>query len=275
MCKNFRYFLKFRRFLIRTDHQPLTRLHALEPVTSFEARMFNTLGTFDFDIEYRQGKKHGNADGLSRAIHADPCDESEAKNEDEAENEFASVTSIHHLRPFIATVAKVGPFFTPRQAGATSENWSPAWWRYSQQQDDALSWMAAWKRQPTKSSTTEPPPPSTSEAAAFGPYGKWLKNNYESLDFDSDDILCYRNRPDSETKTADKAHPCVDREVLSRLVPSKFQVQAIVRAHESSAHRQVTAPLAAQLHQICSTLLHLLCTSIANQGRNFGHQGRH
>ena len=35
MCKNFRYFLKFRRFLIRTDHQPLTRLHALEPVTRY------------------------------------------------------------------------------------------------------------------------------------------------------------------------------------------------------------------------------------------------
>lgn len=41
MCKNFRYFLKFRRFLIRTDHQPLTRLHALEPVTRYTYIYYN------------------------------------------------------------------------------------------------------------------------------------------------------------------------------------------------------------------------------------------
>ena len=54
MVKKFRYYLGWKKFLIRTDHRPLLQIRSFQAPSFFEARLFNTLSTYDFDIEYRE-----------------------------------------------------------------------------------------------------------------------------------------------------------------------------------------------------------------------------
>ena len=66
MCKKFRYYLGWKKFIIRTDHRPLLQIRSFQAPSCFEARLFNTLSTYDFDIEYREvswGKKYNYSRG--------------------------------------------------------------------------------------------------------------------------------------------------------------------------------------------------------------------
>ena len=62
-----KYYLQHRRFLLRTDHQSLKWLYSMEEPRGMVARWLNVLSDYDFTIVHRPGKKHGNADALSRA----------------------------------------------------------------------------------------------------------------------------------------------------------------------------------------------------------------
>ena len=66
---HWRYYLRHRPFIVRTDHQPLKYIRTMEPMDSHVARWLSTLAEFNFEVIYRPGKKHGNADALSRAPH--------------------------------------------------------------------------------------------------------------------------------------------------------------------------------------------------------------
>ncbi len=66
-AKLWRYYLRHRPFIFRTDHQPLKYLGTMEPPDLHTARMLDTLASYNFTVEYRPGPKHGNADALSRA----------------------------------------------------------------------------------------------------------------------------------------------------------------------------------------------------------------
>ncbi|KAK3708498.1 hypothetical protein QZH41_003116 [Actinostola sp. cb2023] len=69
--KHHRHYLQGTKFHIRTDHAPLRSvLKAKEPEGQL-ARWIEYLSTFEFDIHHREGKKHQNADALSRR----PCNE--------------------------------------------------------------------------------------------------------------------------------------------------------------------------------------------------------
>ena len=57
------------KFLIRTDHGSLWWLFNFKEPEGQVARWIETLSTFQFDIQQRPGKQHGNADGMSRI----PC----------------------------------------------------------------------------------------------------------------------------------------------------------------------------------------------------------
>ena len=69
--RNFRHFLLGRKFLIRTDHSSLRWIMSFREPTDQMARWIEILAQFDFEIEHREGKKHANADALSR-ISCDP-----------------------------------------------------------------------------------------------------------------------------------------------------------------------------------------------------------
>jgi hypothetical protein len=62
----YRHYLIGRKFLIRTDHRALTWLLSLKNPKSRVARWIEILASYVFEIQYRPGKNHANADGLSR-----------------------------------------------------------------------------------------------------------------------------------------------------------------------------------------------------------------
>ena len=64
--KRFRPYLCGSKFLLRTDHSSLKWLIHMKDPEGMLARWIVVLSAYDFDIEHRPGKKHGNADGLSR-----------------------------------------------------------------------------------------------------------------------------------------------------------------------------------------------------------------
>ena len=67
--KHFRQYLLGKKFTVRSDHQPLKWLFKLKEPTGQVARWLELLQSYDFFIDYRAGKQHGNADGMSRV----PC----------------------------------------------------------------------------------------------------------------------------------------------------------------------------------------------------------
>ena len=83
--KWFHHFLYGKHFLIRTDHGALRWLLRFRQPEGQVARWIETLGTYDFAIEHRPGRVHGNADGLSRR----PCrDCNYCERQEKRENEL-------------------------------------------------------------------------------------------------------------------------------------------------------------------------------------------
>lgn len=66
--KYYRCYLMGKKFTIITDHRPLRWLLQLRDPSSRLARWALCLAEYEFDIQHRAGRKHGNADALSRQI---------------------------------------------------------------------------------------------------------------------------------------------------------------------------------------------------------------
>ncbi len=64
--KYFRQYLFGHKFVLITDHQPLKWLKSLKDPPPKLARWVMTLQQYDFEVEYRAGKNHANADTMSR-----------------------------------------------------------------------------------------------------------------------------------------------------------------------------------------------------------------
>ena len=67
--EHFNYFLYGQKFVMRTDHSALQWLMNFQNVQGQLARWLQKLQQYDFDVIHRAGKKHQNADALSRC----PC----------------------------------------------------------------------------------------------------------------------------------------------------------------------------------------------------------
>lgn len=67
--QHFRPYLHGSRFLLRTDHASLTWLLNFRNPEGQVARWLEALQEYDFEVQHRPGRQHGNADALSRR----PC----------------------------------------------------------------------------------------------------------------------------------------------------------------------------------------------------------
>jgi hypothetical protein len=65
-CKHFRPYLLGRRFTIVTDHKPLTWIFSVKDPSSRLLRWRLLLEEYQYDIQYKAGKRNTNADALSR-----------------------------------------------------------------------------------------------------------------------------------------------------------------------------------------------------------------
>ena len=73
----YRQYLLGRKFTVRTDHQALSWLFSLKEPKGRIARWIEILSAYDIKIQHRPGKKHSNADSLSRHPIQEECDCSE------------------------------------------------------------------------------------------------------------------------------------------------------------------------------------------------------
>lgn len=64
----FRPYLFGKKFIIETDHRPLTWLFSIKEPNSKLVRWRLKLSEYDYEIRYKRGVKNGNADALSRII---------------------------------------------------------------------------------------------------------------------------------------------------------------------------------------------------------------
>jgi len=64
--QHFRHYLLGNRVTLRTDHHSLKWLNTFRRPEGILARWIETLAEFDYEIEYRPGRLHCNADGVSR-----------------------------------------------------------------------------------------------------------------------------------------------------------------------------------------------------------------
>ena len=71
--KQHQHYLQGARFCIRTDHAPLRSVMNAKDPEGQLARWIEFLSTFDFEIQYRAGERHQNADALSRRPYNDDC----------------------------------------------------------------------------------------------------------------------------------------------------------------------------------------------------------
>jgi len=90
--RHWKYYFQHRPFILRTDHQALQWIRTMEEPKGMILRWLETLGNNNFTIQFRDGKKHGNADALSRSEHARVPTKTEEK---EAEEE--AVMSINNI----------------------------------------------------------------------------------------------------------------------------------------------------------------------------------
>ena len=68
--KAYRHYLLGRKFTIVSDHRPLTWLKSIKDPVGRLGRWSIKLSEFDYEIKYRPGRKHENADGMSRRVNA-------------------------------------------------------------------------------------------------------------------------------------------------------------------------------------------------------------
>ena len=95
--KYFRHYLYGRRFLIRTDHSSLRWLMQFKNPENQIARWLEILSEFDFDIQHRAGRLHGNADAVSR-IPCSQCGFRYDMNVESDEYVFTLSTSPSNIR---------------------------------------------------------------------------------------------------------------------------------------------------------------------------------
>ena len=66
MIHHFRHYLWGRKFKLRTDHASLRLLINFRDAEGMVARWMARIASYDYTLEIREGKKHANADGMSR-----------------------------------------------------------------------------------------------------------------------------------------------------------------------------------------------------------------
>ncbi len=207
--KKWKYYLQHRPFLLRTDHRALKWMHTMDPPTGVISRWLDTLANYNFDIEHRAGKKHTNADALSRVDHALTAQEL-TDISDENDRQLLIIE-----QDLMKTIKEI------RKGDGTDSQWSLEEWVSAQKNDDDLAWI-----RPFVEKKQAPP---TQEVVSQSPVAQRYAEYFDSLHVGANDLLrIWREPRGHETKRRSLA-----------LVPQDMWDVAIQRAHLASAHLAV------------------------------------
>ena len=126
--KHFRPYLLGRHFLLRTDHGSLMWLQNFKEPEGQLARWLEKLQEFDFEIVHRRGRKHTNADALSRlpciqcgrASHGQQSDEMAVGCIQHVQNSLRGRT-VEEIRQISLQDPDLGPLLQSKEAGTKPE----------------------------------------------------------------------------------------------------------------------------------------------------------
>ena len=168
--KQFRHFLSSRKFFVRTDHCGLTWLKRLKEPEGQLARWIATLSEFNYEVVYRPGGIHKNADAMSRGPCRwcekleGPCNETESPE-------------VEDSKLFVNTVS------------ATDFQWPTCEVRNAQKSEEGLGWMHRAKSEGPLRPEWREVSPLGSEIKAY--WGEWdrihLRNEVLYRRWESDD----------------------------------------------------------------------------------------
>jgi hypothetical protein len=96
--KYFRPYLYGRKFFIRTDHSSLRWLYSFKEPEGQVARWIQVLEEYDKEIIHRPGKRHINADGLSRRS-CRQCGREEYEYEDDNDEDVIRKVRLLAVQP--------------------------------------------------------------------------------------------------------------------------------------------------------------------------------
>ena len=139
--RHFHHYLYGRRFLVRSDHGALQWLLNFRNPEGQTARWLEELAMYDFDIQHRQGARHGNADALSRR----PC--SDCRKCERAEGNELRAAPAEPQCAAVNTRSRVDT--SPAPKGEQPEQWlvgmRTAELRKAQLADDQIGIVVQWK----------------------------------------------------------------------------------------------------------------------------------
>ena len=212
--RKFEHLLRYRPFVIYTDHAALKWLKSMKNPRGIFFRWLQELSSYEFEIHHVPGKSTGAADGLSRSDHLpDPTPEEEAE----------SLEYVGHIGDNLADEVVM-----PDEGILEAARWNRAGLKQAQEEDDVLCQVKRWVKgaRPTKEEVRGLPQDAHC-------YYKQL----DILDVDEGDVLIRR-----------KAGKEPDQQFQQILIPENRKIRDEVfkwsHAHPSAGHFGVEATVA-------------------------------
>ena len=189
----FRHYLMGKHFIIRTDHGSLAWLFRFKQPNGQLARWLEELSQYDFAIQHRSGKSHGNADALSRKYAACNCYDAGSQTKDlpckgckhcqRAHDNWERLEDVDYVVP----IAVRGIHCNSENEQDDKDSWLPEYTNdeliAAQEQDNDLCMIRKWIKSGVKPQSNE----IRTESAAIRSY--WL--TYKQFLF-VEDVLYYR-----------------------------------------------------------------------------------
>ena len=209
-AKHWSYFLRYRPFVLRTDHHPLRTIRSMQPQTSHTLRMLGVCADLDFDVVHRAGTKHLNADALSRAPHVAAAPDAQ---DDVAVDDEIRIQSLMMIDGELdEEETKETP---PLQFGFLRQQLGPL-----QEEDEVLRQVSKWLKK------EETPEASQLVQQAVHPEVRTYFHLKDRLAFNEEGLITYLD-------------PVSNRRLVC--LPTSLWQPAVRQAHEEGGHAGINA----------------------------------
>lgn len=213
LSEKFKDYLWGAKVTIITDNNPLVHLQTAR-LGAVEQRWVAQLANYDYQLQYRPGREHTNADALSQLpTRGDSRGSSQPGPGQEEEG------------PMVGVVEAPG---SQREVVPVSWGWDPQRWRARQQEDEELRNLSEWLRQGRRPTPTER---QNQTEVGHRNLGQWERLNLR------DGVLCRAIRDQG-----------TDEEVSQIVVPPS-QVPALLTAYHDRMGHQGQEPTVSLLRR--------------------------
>ena len=199
-CQKHRFLLYPRRFIFVTDHIALKAIKTMSFPRSLSLRWLDIVSNFNFSVEYRKAKLHGDVDFLSRHVARDK--EGNENGEEEEEQEENNALVIHQIMNT-----------TPHSQPITEEEFKDA-----QDRDEDIQTVKQW----LESGET----PGRAELLRAPIEQRQYLGILPALQIQRDGLLVRKKMPQEHLEIKE-IRPCI---------PKELQENIIMRTHGQAGH---------------------------------------